>query len=193
MRSKLITSSCSLTLLRRTPSIQQNVSMLNRSALVGFNRQFSTQKPDDSYDTVVIDSNDLKVGTHEATDTPSNLHIRHLVNGIKVDGKTVLIYRPSRITMQSGTLRTRKWRLELPIVDKWHDGLMGWWASAGTLGQVQLAFDSEAGAISYCKENGLNYEVLQEDVVTTKKKRYGYRFLYKGELVREQEDESNIK
>eukprot|EP01133_Synstelium_polycarpum_P015074 gene15074-17845_t len=139
-----------------------------------------------------VSQSDLQVGHHISAD-PNDQRIRNQVNGIKLSGKSVLIYRPSRITMQTGTLRTRKWRLEIPIIDKWNDALMGWWASKDTLGQLNLSFPSEISAISYCKENGLNYELLEEDVVTTKKKRYGWKFLYKGELSKVKEDESDIK
>ncbi|EGG13641.1 ETC complex I subunit conserved family protein [Cavenderia fasciculata] len=141
--------------------------------ITNYNRSFST--------SAEVTEEDKTIGKHMFADV-NDQRVKNYVNGLKLEDKTVLIYKPSRITMQSGTLRTRKWRLELPVNNKWHDGLMGWWASAGTLNQINLTFPAEESAIAYCKENGLNYEILDEDHTTMKKKRYGYRFIYQGDL-----------
>ncbi|KYQ94414.1 ETC complex I subunit conserved family protein [Tieghemostelium lacteum] len=145
-----------------------------------------------STNTVDIKKDDLETGFHQSSEDINQQRIKNFINGLNVKGKSVNIYRPSRNTMQTGTMRTNKWVVELPFNEKWHDRLMGWWASKETLNQLNLTFKSEMDAVAYCKEMGLNYNVIEEDVVLKKKKRYGYRFRYRGELETEKNDDTKI-
>jgi len=83
------------------------------------------------------------------------------------------IYKPARTAMQSGTRKTRRWRLEFesarpPEVDP----LMGWTSSLDTTRQVKLDFPSREDAVAYAERNGLDYIV--EDERTTGEKRIAY-------------------
>ena len=63
------------------------------------------------------------------------------------------IYLPAKTAMQSGHRNTREWVLEFePQARKSHDPLMGWTASADTLGQVRLTFETKEDAITYARE-----------------------------------------
>ncbi|KAK5578292.1 hypothetical protein RB653_003248 [Dictyostelium firmibasis] len=149
--------------------------------------------PNPTASQIKVDEKDLEVGEHIVIDDPNQQHIKSFLNGVEFNRvNSVNIYRPSRNTMQTGTLRTKKWVIELPFNPKWNDRLMGWWASKDTLNQLNLRFDSESDAVAYCKEIGLNYNIVEEDVTIRKKKKYGYRFRYRGELEGEKEKEVGI-
>ncbi|KAM9955703.1 hypothetical protein ACTFIW_002343 [Dictyostelium discoideum] len=148
--------------------------------------------PNPTASQIKVDQEDLEVGEHLVIDDPNQQHIKSFLNGVEFNGKSVNIYRPSRNTMQTGTLRTKKWVIELPFNPKWNDRLMGWWASKDTLNQLNLRFNSETDAVAYCKEIGLNYNIVEEDVTLRKKKKYGHRFRYRGDLVGEKEREVGI-
>jgi len=83
------------------------------------------------------------------------------------------IFKPSRTAMQSGTRKTRRWRLEFesqrpPEVDP----LMGWTSSTDTTRQVRLDFPSREDAIAYAERHGIEYRV--EDERTKREKRIAY-------------------
>ncbi|KAF2075985.1 hypothetical protein CYY_002692 [Polysphondylium violaceum] len=143
--------------------------------------------------TPIVTKSDLTVGNHIVIDDPQLQKVKFNINGVQFKDETVNIYRPSRNAMQTSTLGTHRWIIEIPFNAKWNDRLMGWWASKDTLNQLNLTFKSEADAVAYCKEIGLNYNIVEEDVVIRKKKKYGYRFRYRGELEGSKENEDEIK
>ncbi len=70
------------------------------------------------------------------------------------------IYRPAKTAMQSGTARTKAWRLEFEREGgKSIDPLMGWTGSSDMTGQVRLTFDTQEEAEAYAKRVGLDVEV----------------------------------
>ncbi len=71
------------------------------------------------------------------------------------------IYQPAKSAMQSGTGKTRVWLLEVaPSADRVIDPLMGWPGNADMNTQVRLRFDTKDAAISYAKEKGIEYVVI---------------------------------
>src|SRR5262245_5378454 len=63
--------------------------------------------------------------------------------------RTVRIFRPSRTAMQSGSMQTRKWRLEFDIQQKWENPLMGWTTSADAVQGMDLSFDTAEEALRF--------------------------------------------
>ena len=60
------------------------------------------------------------------------------------------IYQPARTAMQSGTAKTKMWRLEfVPASARSVDPLMGWTSSDDMNSQVRLQFDSREAAEAY--------------------------------------------
>ncbi|EGC35481.1 hypothetical protein DICPUDRAFT_55192 [Dictyostelium purpureum] len=148
-------------------------------------RRFSTATP-------IVSNEDLTVGTHKIPDSLKERQIKEFLNGVDFRGQTVIIYKPSRNTMQTGTLATRKWVIGLPFADKWNDRLMGWCSSKDSLNQLNLKFSSEADAVAYCKEIGLDYTIVGGEEQIKKKKKYGYRFRYRGDLEGQELNEESI-
>ncbi|XWN34008.1 MAG: ETC complex I subunit [Devosia sp.] len=75
------------------------------------------------------------------------------------------IFKPAKTAMQSGTRRTRRWRLEYLAADApGVDPLMGWTTSTDTRRQVHLDFPTKDEAIAYAERTGLEYRIEEEKV-----------------------------
>lgn len=73
---------------------------------------------------------------------------------------TARIFKPAKTAMQSGTARTKEWRLEFEAATpRQIDPLMGWTSSADTRTQLRLEFDSKEEAIAYAERNGIAYRL----------------------------------
>jgi hypothetical protein len=72
----------------------------------------------------------------------------------------VLIYQPTKNTMQSGRAKAQQWLLELPqTTARTPEPLMGWVASADTNNQVCLKFASAEAAVAFAIQKGWAYEL----------------------------------
>lgn len=73
------------------------------------------------------------------------------------------IYKPAKTAMQSGTRRTKTWRIELENLGEPEiEPLMGWTAGTDTRRQVRLNFPTKEAAIAYAERHGLDYWVEDE-------------------------------
>jgi hypothetical protein len=85
----------------------------------------------------------------------------------------VRIYKPARTAMQSGTRRTKRWRLDFePESPLEVEPLMGWTSSADTRRQVHLDFPTKEDAVAYAERHGYTYTV--EDEQTAREKTIAY-------------------
>ena len=88
------------------------------------------------------------------------------------------IYRPAKTAMSSGKAKTRKWVFEYaPMQKNTPEPLMGW-NSGGTIQQIRLEFDSEAAAVAYAKEKGVDYELIEPKQRIYKPKSYAANFAH---------------
>lgn len=72
----------------------------------------------------------------------------------------IKIYKPSKTSMQSGTAKTKKWRLEYEKSSrKFIDPTMGWVGTEDTQGSVIIDFDTKDSAVKYAEDLGLPYKV----------------------------------
>src|SRR5579871_4507910 len=75
---------------------------------------------------------------------------------------TARIYKPARTAMQSGTAKTREWRLDFePEQPRTVEPLMGWTSSGDMKQQVRLSFETKEEAIAYCERNGIAFQVFE--------------------------------
>lgn len=64
--------------------------------------------------------------------------------------------------MQSGSARTRAWRLEFePESAKSIESLMGWTSSSDVKDQVRLDFESREAAEAFCQRHAIPYRVRE--------------------------------
>lgn len=67
----------------------------------------------------------------------------------------VIIYKPAKTAMQSGTANAQKWLLEfVPTAPKFLDDLMGWVGQTDTTQQMRLWFETEEEALAYASSKG---------------------------------------
>eukprot|EP01132_Coremiostelium_polycephalum_P000996 gene996-1264_t len=172
----------------------QQSRLITRSTTptISYNNYCSVTTVNTTQANVVVTKDDVKLGNHIVVEDAEQQRIINALNAIDLRGQTVNISQPSRNAMQTSTLGTHKWVISIPVSPKWHDSLMGWWASKDTLNQLSLSFKTKEAAVAYCKENGLNYNILESDFTKRIKKRYGYRFRYRGDLTGQQVDEKDI-
>lgn len=72
------------------------------------------------------------------------------------------IYRPAKNAMQSGTARTKKWRLDFVLASAPRpEALMGWISGADTNGQVRIDFDSKEAAIDFARQHAIPHQVVE--------------------------------
>ena len=89
------------------------------------------------------------------------------------------IYQPAKTAMQSGRAQTRKWRLEYDTADsRFVEPLMGWTGARGTLGQLNLRFDSKEAAIAYAEKHKIPYEVDEPQQRKPCRKAYADNFAF---------------
>jgi len=74
------------------------------------------------------------------------------------------IYQPTKTAMQSGKARTKFWILEFNKSNSNKDFVMGWTSSSNTDEQIKLKFETQEQAITYAKENSIQF-----DLITNKK------------------------
>ena len=79
--------------------------------------------------------------------------------------------------MQSGMGKTDKWILEYETKNPTNNPLMGWESSSDTLAELKLEFSSKELAVSYAKNNKINYEIIEPKKRKTVKKSYADNFL----------------
>ena len=90
----------------------------------------------------------------------------------------VIIYKPSKSSMQSGK-GNNSWVLKILNKSKVElDPLMGWAGSDDTSKQIVLKFNSQDDAIAYAEDHNLNYRLLKNNSKTIKPKSYADNFSF---------------
>jgi len=89
------------------------------------------------------------------------------------------IYKPAKTAMQSGNNNTKNWLLEFDTLNIGVDPLMGWHTSRDMMSELKLEFSSKDLAISYAKENNIDYYVIEPQKRKVIKKSYSDNFFKK--------------
>jgi len=55
---------------------------------------------------------------------------------------------------------------------------MGWTSSRDPLDTVSLEFENQESAINFCKQQGLQYDVEEDNMLRDNKRTYGSKFKY---------------
>lgn len=91
--------------------------------------------------------------------------------------KSARIYRPSRNAMQSGTAKTRFWRLDFePQTARVVEPLMGWTSSSDMQQQLSLTFETAEEAVAYCERHGIAYQLSAPKEPVRRKAAYSDNF-----------------
>ena len=90
---------------------------------------------------------------------------------------TVKIYKPSKSSMQSGQMNTKKWLAEyISDTEQDKDTLMGWNSSLDTKSQIKVFFETKEQAIEWAKNNNYQYFVQDPKQRKIKPKNYASNF-----------------
>ncbi len=92
----------------------------------------------------------------------------------------VIIYKPTKSAMQSGSATNKFWILKYISYSKTDlDPVMGWSGSNDTSKQIILKFNSKDEAIDYAELHSLRFRVLNNNNKKIKPKSYSDNFSYK--------------
>ncbi|EAU86085.1 NADH-ubiquinone oxidoreductase 21kDa subunit [Coprinopsis cinerea okayama7 len=101
--------------------------------------------------------------------------------------RVVRIYQPTRNTMQSGSGKTERWRIDFDILpggSRWENPLMGWASSADYMQGTRLTFRSKEDAAHFAEKQGWDYYVQPPEVKRIPPKNYAENFVYKPHKLR---------
>ncbi|KAI9573645.1 Ndufs4, NADH dehydrogenase Fe-S protein 4 [Boletus coccyginus] len=101
--------------------------------------------------------------------------------------RAVRIFQPTRNTMQSGSGKSERWRIDWDILQgagRWENPLMGWASSADYMQGTRLSFKSKEDAIHFAEKQGWDYYVQPETVKRIPPKNYSENFVYRPHKLR---------
>ena len=90
----------------------------------------------------------------------------------------VLIYQKNKPITQSGFLNfNNEWLIKVDEPKNQNkDNVMGWVSVDGHKGQIKLKFKTKEMAISYAKNNGYQYRILENKAKSITQKSYSTNF-----------------
>ncbi|KAH0832016.1 Ndufs4, NADH dehydrogenase Fe-S protein 4 [Lanmaoa asiatica] len=97
--------------------------------------------------------------------------------------RAVRIYQPTRNTMQSGSGKSERWRIDWDILQgagRWENPLMGWASSADYMQGTRLSFKSKEDAVHFAEKQGIQPEAVKR----IPPKNYSENFVYKPHKLR---------
>ncbi|EIM81593.1 uncharacterized protein STEHIDRAFT_66446 [Stereum hirsutum FP-91666 SS1] len=101
--------------------------------------------------------------------------------------RQVRIYQPARNTMQSGSGKTEKWRIDFDILPgggRWENPLMGWASSADYVQALRMSFRSKEDAVHFAEKQGWDYYVQPPVIQRIPPKNYAENYVYKPNKLR---------
>ncbi|XP_066942441.1 NADH dehydrogenase [ubiquinone] iron-sulfur protein 4, mitochondrial [Macrobrachium rosenbergii] len=93
-----------------------------------------------------------------------------------VKTRRVLIKKPTKNSMQSGTNSLHRWKITFEARERWENPLMGWASTADPLSNVEINFATREEAIAFCEKNGWFWETEDPPVKPPRAKSYGANF-----------------
>ncbi|KAF9242544.1 Ndufs4, NADH dehydrogenase Fe-S protein 4 [Melanogaster broomeanus] len=101
--------------------------------------------------------------------------------------RAVRIYQPTRNTMQSGSGKSERWRIDWDILQgagRWENPLMGWASSADYMQGTRVSFRSKEDAIHFAEKQGWDYYVQPSTTKRIPPKNYAENYVYKPNKLR---------
>jgi NADH dehydrogenase (ubiquinone) Fe-S protein 4 len=120
---------------------------------------------------------------------PRDVLVADVISGAPAElrQRPVRIYQPTRNTMQSGSGKSERWRIDfdtLPGGGRWENPLMGWASSADYMQGTRLLFSSKEDAIHFAENQGWDFYVQQSTIKRIPPKNYAENFLYRPSKLR---------
>ncbi|KAG9315831.1 Ndufs4, NADH dehydrogenase Fe-S protein 4 [Chiua virens] len=92
--------------------------------------------------------------------------------------RAVRIYQPTRNTMQSGSGKTERWRIDWDILQgagRWENPLMGFASSADYMQGTRISFKSKEDAIHFAEKQGIQPETVKRIPSKNYSENYAYK------------------
>ncbi|KAF5315108.1 hypothetical protein D9619_007376 [Psilocybe cf. subviscida] len=165
-------------------SCTQSASILRRSGLtaaptlartLATDASATTPESKESGDIAIQPTRDVLVAD-VISGAPSEL--RH---------RSVRIYQPTRNTMQSGSGKMERWRIDFDTLQgggRWENPLMGWASSADYMQSLRVSFRSKEDAVHFAEKQGWDYFVQPPAVKRIPPKNYAENYVYKPHTLR---------
>ncbi|KAF2356052.1 NADH dehydrogenase ubiquinone Fe-S protein 4 mitochondrial [Trinorchestia longiramus] len=90
--------------------------------------------------------------------------------------RRVLIKKPTKNAMQSGSENIKKWVMSFDTKERWENPLMGWASTADPLSNLQVEFSSKEDAIVFCEKNRWQWTVQEPPQKPPRAKSYADNF-----------------
>merc|ERR1711915_720417 len=114
---------------------------------------------------------------HITIDTPVDITSISGVPEEHIVTRKVLIKKPTKNAMQSGTNNLHKWMLVFDTRERWENPLMGWASTADPLANLgPMQFTDAEDAIAFCEKNGWAWELQEPPVKPPRAKSYAANF-----------------
>ncbi|KAF9533165.1 NADH-ubiquinone oxidoreductase 21kDa subunit [Crepidotus variabilis] len=168
---------------------QQSTSILRTARLTSlsqFTRNASTETPA----SVAKELEKKGEPTGDLTVQPvRDVMVADVISGAPTElrHRAVRIYQPTRNTMQSGSGKSERWRIDWDILEgsgRWENPLMGWASSADYMQGTRISFRSKDDAIHFAEKQGWDYYVQQSTVKRIPPKNYAENYVYKPNTLR---------
>ncbi|PPQ91698.1 hypothetical protein CVT25_012911 [Psilocybe cyanescens] len=101
--------------------------------------------------------------------------------------RSVRIYQPTRNTMQSGSGKSERWRIDFDTLagaGRWENPLMGWASSGDYMQGTRMTFKSKEDAMHFAEKQGWDYYVQHATVKRIPPKNYAENYVYKPNTLR---------
>ncbi|TMW48023.1 hypothetical protein DOY81_006887 [Sarcophaga bullata] len=96
-----------------------------------------------------------------------------------VKGRRVRIHMPPKNAMQSGTNNLHTWQIDFDNRERWENPLMGWCSSGDPLSNMQVNFNTQEEAITFCERNGWRWFIESDEKPKKERvKNYGVNFAW---------------
>ncbi|XP_042868746.1 NADH dehydrogenase [ubiquinone] iron-sulfur protein 4, mitochondrial-like [Penaeus japonicus] len=109
-------------------------------------------------------------------DTPADITPITGVPEEHIKTRSVLIKKPAKNSMQSGTSNIQNWRISFDERERWENPLMGWASTGDPLSNMQVEFGSREEAIAFCEKNGWEWVAEDPPVKPPRAKSYAANF-----------------
>merc|ERR1712121_150105 len=171
--------SSSLTLISR--AMQPNIRAISTSSIRCIEDLTAKQvEPTDTksaLQTVTEAQHSKALAGHITIDTPLDITAITGVPEEHIVTRKVLIKKPTKNAMQSGTNNLKKWMLVFDTRERWENPLMGWASTADPLANLgPMHFTDAEDAIAFCEKNGWAWELKEPPVKGPRAKSYAANF-----------------
>ncbi|KAF8627480.1 hypothetical protein AX17_006292 [Amanita inopinata Kibby_2008] len=124
-----------------------------------------------------------------APEAPRDVMVADVISGAPTElrHRPVRIFQPTRNTMQSGSAKSERWRIDFDILQgggRWENPLMGWASSADYMQGTRISFRSKEDAIHFAEKQGWDYYVQPPTVKKVPPKNYAENYLYHADKLR---------